>query len=388
MRRLARLGWTTLSGSCSKQVAAAEEAAGALLGRNATRGVASTGLAATEETASKGAAAAVMFVPSAVCACLAYWQYERMRWKEELIATRERVATSEPVDIFSLEQPADYDKVSVTGRFLHEYSLYVGPRPRSIPGQGIRPGYLLITPMVAADRKGVVLVNRGWVPAEWKADAQAQAAKTIQEREAREAAAKAEKDKAASATVAAGSGKGGGWFGRGKEAAKPAPAAVVAPAKPEPVTVLGVIQPDEEPNQFMPANAPDSDEFHYIQREQMARTLGLPADTPLVLVVTSDASAAVPVQQRSPLEQSRAAALGGPEDAAAASYPAPKHVGDLVRFTTMPSDHRNYALIWATLCVVLAAMGRTAVTKPLRGPRIVDYQADARAAWGKSHNAQ
>lgn len=119
-----------------------------------------------------------------------------------------------------------------------------------------------------------------------------------------------------------------------------------------------------------------------------ARTLGLPADTPLVLVVTSDASAAVPVQQRSPLEQSRAAALGGPEDAAAASYPAPKHVGDLVRFTTMPSDHRNYALIWATLCVVLAAMGRTAVTKPLRGPRIVDYQADARAAWGKSHNAQ
>lgn len=81
MRRLARLGWTTLSGSCSKQVAAAEEAAGALLGRNATRGVASTGLAATEETASKGAAAAVMFVPSAVCACLAYWQYERMRWK-------------------------------------------------------------------------------------------------------------------------------------------------------------------------------------------------------------------------------------------------------------------------------------------------------------------
>lgn len=50
--------------------------------------------------------------------------------QEELIATRERVATSEPVDIFSLEQPADYDKVSVTGRFLHEYSLYVGPRPR------------------------------------------------------------------------------------------------------------------------------------------------------------------------------------------------------------------------------------------------------------------
>ncbi|KAG2441910.1 hypothetical protein HXX76_003516 [Chlamydomonas incerta] len=356
-----------------------------MLRRHATRGVASTGVAAAEETTSKGAAAAVMFVPSAVCACLAYWQYERMRWKEDLIATRERVASSEPVDIFSLEQPSDYDKVSVTGRFLHEYSLYVGPRPRSIPGQGIRPGYLVVTPMVAADRKGVVLVNRGWVPATWKSDAQAKAAKTIQEREAREVAAKHEKDKAAPAAAATASGKGG-WFGRGKDAAKPA-AVAVAPAKPEPVTVLGVIQPDEEPNQFMPANAPDSDEFHYIQREQMARTLGLPPDTPLVLVVTSDAAAAVPVQQRSPLEQSRAAALGGAEDAAAASYPAPKHVGDLVRFTTMPSDHRNYALIWATLCVVLAAMGRTAVTKPLRGPRIVDYEADARAAWGKSHNS-
>ncbi|KAG2451641.1 hypothetical protein HYH02_003421 [Chlamydomonas schloesseri] len=387
MRRLVRAGWTALSSSCSKQVAAAEDAAGALFRRQVTRGVASPAVAAAEETASKGAAAAVMFVPSAVCACLAYWQYERMRWKEDLIAARERVANTDPVDIFSLDQPAEYDKVSVTGRFLHEYSLYVGPRPRSVPGQGIRPGYLVITPLVAADRKGVVLVNRGWVPADWKADAQAQAAKTIQEREVREAAAKADKDKAAVTAPAAAPSKGG-WFGRSKDAAKPAAAAAPAAArKPELVTVMGVIQPDEEPNQFMPANAPDSDEFHYIQREQMARTLGLPADTPLVLVVTTDQTAAVPVQQRSPLEQSRAAALGGSEDAAAASYPAPKHVGDLVRFTTMPADHRNYALIWATLCVVLAAMGRTAVTKPLRGPRIVDYEADARAAWGKSHNA-
>jgi hypothetical protein len=38
----------------------------------------------------------------------------------------------------------------------------------------------------------------------------------------------------------------------------------------------------------------------------------------------------------------------------------------------MPADHRNYGLIWATLTVVLAAMARSAVLKPPRGPRIVE----------------
>lgn len=35
--------------------------------------------------------------------------------------------------------------------------------------------YVLVTPMVDEERGGAVLVNRGWVPAAWKTDAQLRA---------------------------------------------------------------------------------------------------------------------------------------------------------------------------------------------------------------------
>ncbi|KXZ52421.1 hypothetical protein GPECTOR_9g465 [Gonium pectorale] len=350
-----------------------------------------------------------MFAPSAVCGCLAYWQYERMQWKANLIASRERAVDSQPVDLFSLPpgERRDYDKVSVRGRFLDEYTLYVGPRPRSVPGAGIQPGYLVITPMVAADRKGAVLVNRGWAPASWRAEAQAAAATTLREQQADEEAraAAAAKTEAAAAEATASTGGAAGeqavkrsWWGRlfgGKpkqaEAGEQGQAAPAAKPKPEVVEVVGVIQPDEEPNRFMPANEPGRDEFHYVQRDALTSTLGLPPSTPLIMAISSDPAAAVATQQRSPLEEARAAAAAGEDDESAPGqatprYPVPKHAGDLVRFTTMPADHRNYAAIWVSLCLVLAAMARSAVIRPVRGPRIV-AEAGALGGGGSARDA-
>ena len=38
--------------------------------------------------------------------------------------------------------------------------------------------YTLMTPMIASDGRHAVLVNRGWVPAEWKTDPKVQSLNT------------------------------------------------------------------------------------------------------------------------------------------------------------------------------------------------------------------
>ncbi len=93
------------------------------------------------------------------------------------------------------------------------------------------------------DRNGTVLVNRGWVPRSWEAEARA-----IQEG-------------AAAAAPAAPAAKG-----RGK------PAAAVAP-KPL-VTVLGVVQPSERPSAVVPDNRPDVLEFHWVDVPTLVRRGG------------------------------------------------------------------------------------------------------------------
>lgn len=345
---------------------------------------------ATEQAAGWTPFSLVLFLPSAVCGCLAYWQYERMQWKDSLIRSRQSVATAEPADLFQLAastqggtaQLPDYTKVSVTGRLLEDYSLFIGPRPRSIPGQGIQQGYLMVTPMLAADRKGAVLINRGWVPKSWKTKADQAAAERQAAAAAREAAEKEAAAAAAAATAAAAPSRS--WWGgsRRQQAAEGQgqgathAGAKEQPAPQPPVTVVGVLQPDEQPNQFIPQNQPDADEFHYVQREALAQALGLPASTPLLMALSTDPGAATPMAQRSPLEEARAPSPDAP------TFPIPKHVDDLTRFTTMPADHRNYALVWVTLCVALGLMARQAVVKPLRGPRIVDDTA--REAWKAS----
>ncbi len=110
-----------------------------------------------------GPMSAVMFVPSLVCGCLAYWQYERMEWKvrgpfvlgarfcevprpdpqtlsvtldltpppqESLIKQRSEGLMGEAKDVFGAAELQEYDKVSATGVFLDNKSVFIGPRPR------------------------------------------------------------------------------------------------------------------------------------------------------------------------------------------------------------------------------------------------------------------
>lgn len=68
----------------------------------------------------------------------------------------------------------EYQTVSVSGHFLHDKEMYLGPRGLIKPdgadtGGGLMSqkntsGYLVITPMKLEGREETVLINRGWVP--------------------------------------------------------------------------------------------------------------------------------------------------------------------------------------------------------------------------------
>ncbi|MEW5311247.1 MAG: hypothetical protein WDW38_002979 [Sanguina aurantia] len=165
-----------------------------------------------------GFSSLVLYVPSVVCGFLAYWQFERKTWKDELIVLRARMLTEAPRDLFSLEdEPRPYENVSAAGVLQHDSSLFVGPRPKSLPGLGIQSGYLLITPIYDEARKCVAMVNRGWVPKSWKDDVEAISKVTGSSR----------------------------------------------------VEVVGVVQPSEEPSQFMPENVPSEGVFHWLDIPSM-----------------------------------------------------------------------------------------------------------------------
>lgn len=100
------------------------------------------------------------------CLLLGNWQMERLEWKLGLIEKINLRATSEPValpkgmmDLEALE----YLHISATGIFDNnaEITMYsVGPNGE--------PGYDLYTPLKMTDGRSVI-VNRGWVPEQIKA---------------------------------------------------------------------------------------------------------------------------------------------------------------------------------------------------------------------------
>jgi len=90
---------------------------------------------------------------------LGQWQLGRAEEKRAGQAALAAAAALPALDIGTLPaSPALFSRTSVTGRFDAAYRIYLDNRIY----QG-RPGYHVIVPL--AYRGGVVLVNRGWMPA-------------------------------------------------------------------------------------------------------------------------------------------------------------------------------------------------------------------------------
>jgi surfeit locus 1 family protein len=101
---------------------------------------------------------------------LGSWQLDRMHWKDALIAGRTARTAAAPMILpaagteLSPSALADieYRRATATGRFLHDREMYLAARTL----QGAI-GYQVVTPLQQTDGS-IVLVNRGWVPADRK----------------------------------------------------------------------------------------------------------------------------------------------------------------------------------------------------------------------------
>jgi len=95
----------------------------------------------------------------AILLMLGNWQVSRLAWKEALIAEREARLSAPPVDVppAPLEARDEYLHVSVAGT-VEDRELHV---LTSLRGAG--PGFRVISPMVMADGRRILL-DRGFVP--------------------------------------------------------------------------------------------------------------------------------------------------------------------------------------------------------------------------------
>ena len=103
-------------------------------------------------------------------AALGIWQVQRLAWKRDLIARVDARIHAAPVapparrDWTALEwRDAEYRRVQVRGEFLHDRETLVDAL--TVLG----PGAWVLTPLQTSD--GVILINRGFVPAERRKEA-------------------------------------------------------------------------------------------------------------------------------------------------------------------------------------------------------------------------
>jgi len=102
----------------------------------------------------------------AVLLALGFWQLQRLEWKTALNEQRQRafVATAQDVPSNDNVRATDeFTKVQVQGVFQHDKSLYLAAR--SLRGN---LGYHVMTPLVLSDGSGTLLVNRGWMPTDYR----------------------------------------------------------------------------------------------------------------------------------------------------------------------------------------------------------------------------
>ena len=93
---------------------------------------------------------------------LGVWQVERRAWKLDLIARVEAGARAAPIAVSGLDaRTSEYRRVAATGNYLHDRETLV----QALTERGA--GFWVLTPLRTP--QGVVLVNRGFVPAERRA---------------------------------------------------------------------------------------------------------------------------------------------------------------------------------------------------------------------------
>ncbi len=95
---------------------------------------------------------------------LANWQYDRAQQKQQLLAAIEKNSAAESIyidDLASIAMPKSrYKKIQLTGKYDQQHQFLLDNQIN----EG-KAGYFVITPLILANSQQIVLVNRGWLPA-------------------------------------------------------------------------------------------------------------------------------------------------------------------------------------------------------------------------------
>ena len=101
----------------------------------------------------------------ALLIALGSWQLSRLAEKTELISKFEQRSKGPAIAISQIFEPIDnfeYQRVGVTGKYLHQSEIYL--TGRTYEGNA---GFHVITPFVMESGK-IILVNRGWVSEKYR----------------------------------------------------------------------------------------------------------------------------------------------------------------------------------------------------------------------------
>lgn len=169
-----------------------------------------------------------------VLLALGWWQLERLEWKTALIQELELRSGGEPIPLPDDPRIPPHDllfrNVTVTGHYVHEAEMRLLNRVRD--GE---PGINLITPLEREDGAGIIFVNRGWVPFEWRGT--------------------------------------------------PLRAAATEPRK---VRVTGIVRTADLPGWLTPENRPERNDWYYVDLDAMANAVGMLANAEYYVFATDE----------------------------------------------------------------------------------------------------
>ncbi|KAI4339042.1 hypothetical protein MLD38_024028 [Melastoma candidum] len=243
----------------------------------------------------------LLLVPGAITFGLGTWQIFRRQDKIKMLEYRQERLGMEPLKLGNVSPTSEdlndleFRRVSCTGVFDEQRSIFIGPRSRSISGV-TENGYYLITPLTPLQDnpeslKSPVLVNKGWVPRSWR-DKLLEANQTNKK-------PKTEDNNASEVT---------------------------------PLEDIGLVRGNEKPSIFVPANNLSASQWFYVDVPAIACAAGLPADTVYIEDADADVNPSCP-------------------------YPIPKDINTLIRSSVMPQDHLNYTMTWRILQLISVGRG-------------------------------
>ena len=96
---------------------------------------------------------------------LGVWQVQRLHWKEGLIAARQAAIAEPPIAVprdLAAARGMEFRHVAASGTFLNDREFFLGATDAA--GD---TGYHVVTPLRLADG-ALLLVDRGWIPADRK----------------------------------------------------------------------------------------------------------------------------------------------------------------------------------------------------------------------------